>query len=1204
MGAAAPTVTNPLPDDPDQGWHLAAINVYGAWADYTGDGIRVGVVDNGIYYTHEDLVGNYNQGLDYDFLDNDADAYGGGHGTKVAGVIAGEANSIGTVGVAYGAELAGFRIGYGSDGSPEQYAQALQAAGLSMDVVNNSWAFSDPFADNFQNISFASSGAALQTGVAEGRDGLGAIYVYSAANGRGSGDDVNYHNYQNSPYTITVAAINSNGDYPSYSNPGAALLVAAPGTSIKTTTGTTNGYTSVSGTSFSTPIVASVAALMLEANPLLGYRDVQEILAYSATQNDATATGWAINGAGNWNGGGLHFNHDYGFGLVDAWAAVRLAETWQAQSTFANQQSVTGQTAPGAAIPDGDGGGLTSTISLASGVRIDSVQIDLDISHSQIGDLVITLTSPDGTTAVLANRPGGAGNTTDDIDFTFSANNFWGETGTGTWQLNVVDASGGQVGTLNNWSLTLNGDAASGDDLYVYTNDFANLADTDGRGLLADTSGHDILNAVAVSGPVILDLTPGAGGTIAGAALAIAADTVIEDAYLGDGDDQLTGNDWNNYLFGGRGGDTLQGGGGDDFLEGGRGDDLLVGGEGFDTAVYGLTADDYEILAVEGGYTVQALGAANDGFDQLVDIEQLQFADQTVQLVPVVTPGVEIIGDSSSDLIIGDAGDDTLSGAGGKDTLHGGDGNDLLDGGHWDDVLYGEAGDDTLHGGHGYDKMYGGAGADSFVYNIGDGSEIIYDFAVGEDVLDFSSLAVELGVGGQRLIDEGYLEIRAGNNGRTEIWLDTDGAAGAGTASKAVTLFGVSPDQLTVAVDLILGEDTAAPPPPPPPPATDGVVLTGDSSWDLLVGGAGDDTLSGAGGKDTLQGGGGNDLLDGGHWDDLLYGEAGDDTLHGGRGYDKMYGGAGADSFVYDIGDGSEIIYDFAVGEDVLDFSSLATELGVGGQRLIDEGYLEIRAGNNGRTEIWLDTDGAAGAGTASKAVTLIGVTPDQLTVAVDLNLGENTAAPPPPATDGVVLTGDSSWDLLVGGAGDDTLSGAGGKDTLQGGGGNDLLDGGHWDDLLYGEAGDDTLHGGRGYDKMYGGAGADSFVYDIGDGSEIIYDFAVGEDVLDFSSLATELGVGGQRLIDEGYLEIRAGNNGRTEIWLDTDGAAGAGTASKAVTLIAISPDQLNVAVDFDLGESAAAQNVELTGDGGSDLLVVVGGADNLALNTDIWLG
>ena len=67
---------------------------------------------------------------------------------------------------------------------------------------------------------------------------------------------------------------------------------------------------------------------MLEANPDLGYRDVQKILAYSAWHPDA-GTIWSSNQSQTVNLTGMRFNDDLGFGVIDARAAVRLAETWQ-----------------------------------------------------------------------------------------------------------------------------------------------------------------------------------------------------------------------------------------------------------------------------------------------------------------------------------------------------------------------------------------------------------------------------------------------------------------------------------------------------------------------------------------------------------------------------------------------------------------------------------------------------------------------------------------------------------------------------------------------------------------------------------------------------------------------------------------------------------------------------------------------------------
>ena len=97
--------------------------------------------------------------------------------------------------------------------------------------------------------------------------------------------------------------------------------------------------------------MSGVIALMLEANPDLGWRDVQNILAYSAREIGSGVGGertptrdfdWRYNGAGNWNGGGLHYSEDYGYGSVDAYNAVRMAEVWKlfaAPQASANETS-------------------------------------------------------------------------------------------------------------------------------------------------------------------------------------------------------------------------------------------------------------------------------------------------------------------------------------------------------------------------------------------------------------------------------------------------------------------------------------------------------------------------------------------------------------------------------------------------------------------------------------------------------------------------------------------------------------------------------------------------------------------------------------------------------------------------------------------------------------------------------------------------
>jgi subtilisin-like proprotein convertase family protein len=574
-------------------WNLTSgtggINVTKAWQNYTGAGVKIGVIDDGVDYNNTDLRPHYLFNLDYDATNGGADAYGvstDSHGTTVAGIIGAARDGSGIVGVAYNAGLAGFRISYGTGGGPNQLTDALNHAMTSgMDVANASWGYATAYQDNFFSSSFASSKTAIQNDVANGRGGLGLNIVFAAGNGRSSGDDVNYHNYQNDPYVITVAGVDPTGHVASFSTPGAALLVSAPGGGYTDdrvgSAGYVSGdYISISGTSYSAPAVSGIIALMLQANPNLGYRDVMEILAYSAKQTDPTNISWHIDGAHDWNGGGLHFSQDYGFGLVDATAAVRLAESWQYQSTYANMSTETASHNDNLTITDG--GSLQSQITFGSSLDVEKMVIDLNITHPHVSDLTVTLTSPDGTTATLASHP--VSGTGSGIVFETSANNFWGEDAKGTWTLTVTDSVSGNVGTLNGWTLTALGDAPSTPATYVYTDEFATATGAD-RFILTDASGSATINTAAVTTGSYLDLNPGAVDTIAGKSLQIATSTVIKYVWAGDGNDIIIANDF---------GDTIQAGRGNDTIVAGHGADVLSGGPGSDTFVFNFltTATD------------------------------------------------------------------------------------------------------------------------------------------------------------------------------------------------------------------------------------------------------------------------------------------------------------------------------------------------------------------------------------------------------------------------------------------------------------------------------------------------------------------------------------------------------------------------------------------------------------------------------------
>lgn len=97
---------------------------------------------------------------------------------------------------------------------------------------------------------------------------------------------------QNNPYAIPVASVDQTGKFSVFSSPGANVVLTAPGENIKTTVLTDTGddradMDTRNGTSFSTASVSGVAALVLDANPDLTGRDVQEILVHSAYRTDS-----------------------------------------------------------------------------------------------------------------------------------------------------------------------------------------------------------------------------------------------------------------------------------------------------------------------------------------------------------------------------------------------------------------------------------------------------------------------------------------------------------------------------------------------------------------------------------------------------------------------------------------------------------------------------------------------------------------------------------------------------------------------------------------------------------------------------------------------------------------------------------------------------------------------------------------------------
>ncbi len=1121
----AETFTKGTPTDPDTmapgqtQWHL--VGTWGlhadlVWSDYTGSGSMVGVLDDGFQYTHWDISANYRTDLDRDVPngDNDPAPYyaSDNHGTSVTGTIIADDNGLGGVGVAFDAQAYGIRLDFGGAGTIGHTITGFQYAGSTgADVLNNSWGYTTQFADT-TNINFAGQDfidivnefANLTT---SGRSGNGTNIVFAAGNSRTDGDNVNYHNMQNSEYVITVAAIDSDGTYSYFSTPGAALLVAAGGTTVWVPDRTgANGYNSggdyvnFSGTSAAAPIVTGAVAVILEANSGLGWRDVQEILAYSTQYNDSAGGSWQYNGATNWNGGGLHFSHDYGFGAVDLYRAVRLAETWELHQTTSNWTVLSPVTNSSSTVIPSTGT-ITSTINISSDVEIERVLINLNISHARAGDLVVTLISPDGTESVLIDHPTNGTFTSiygfSGINFETTSNAHWGESSVGTWTLQIQDTVSGNAGTLNNWSLSFTGNAQSADDQYIYTSDFGNFTGSEytARSTLADAGGTDTINLATIATNTTLDMNGGANSTVAGKTLTIAMGTVIEKAYLGDGNDTITGNSANNTIDAGRGDDSIIGSAGNDTIDGGAGTDTLT----YLEVIANFTFNFINSLTV----AITHIGTV--WTDTVTAVENFVFTGGTytfalLQDYATNGPTGTINGTAGVDTINGDSANNTINAGAGNDKLYGKDGNDTLNGDDGDDTLYGDGGNDTLNGGNGIDKLVGGEGNDTL--NGGAGNDTL-DGGNGDDTLNggtgndtlYGNVGTDTayyGVNSTGFIiyrdSAGYLTVYDTNGiyGTDKIYNDIEYIQFSDTTiNLATTTFAVNSAAWGTigAVTGTSGADTM-----------NGTLandtLNGGEGNDTLTGKAGDDTLNGDDGDDSIMGNEGNDTLNGGNGNDVLDGGEGNDTLSGGAGNDTLYGGNGTDIALYSVNSTGFIVY--------RENASYLTVYDTSGTYGTDKLYnVETIQFNNISIDLSVTTFtlGGTGWGTTSAVTGTSGIDTLNGTAVNDtISGGAGNDKIYGKAGDDT-LNGDDGDDTISGDAGNDIINGGNGNDMISGGDGNDIVRGGAGNDTIDTGAGNDTLIGGADNDALYGGAGADVFVFsDLGNGADIVGDYQAGE--------------------------------------------------------------------------------------------------------------
>jgi subtilisin-like proprotein convertase family protein len=539
-----------IPTDPAYArqWHLhghfahpdvdprANARVESAWQKLDSFGSRdvvVGVTDDGCKLDHPDFdsAGKFAAWGYFDqtrlVKHTDADAVPAlmhiapeNHGTACAGVIAGEADAVLTVGAAPGCRLLPIRWQMTANGglaiSDSKMLAMLGYVADKVDVLSNSWG-GVPV-----NIwALVVVNRIRQLALTGGRRGRGIVFLWAAGNENcliqaDATSDVPYtwgwqfiagswtwvgvettrtfrNNLVGVPGVMHIAALASTAQRSRYSNYGPGLSVCAPtsnsdfyqrlrvrGLGITTATGETGGVTDdFGGTSSATPLTAGIAALVISANPNLTALEVVSTLQRTAAKDldmaayprtpaasyDPNPT-WDVSPVAPYASGAFqNINHPdgtwspwFGHGRVDAAAAVTAALGSAPPGGGEVVPSGRRISTPALAIPDNNPAGVRDTIIVAEAGTLNFVRVSVDITHTFIGDLKVTLIAPSGKTAVLHDRSGGSANNLakiyDDAG-TSALRGLLGEAAQGSWTLAVQDLAAADVGQLAKWELEL-----------------------------------------------------------------------------------------------------------------------------------------------------------------------------------------------------------------------------------------------------------------------------------------------------------------------------------------------------------------------------------------------------------------------------------------------------------------------------------------------------------------------------------------------------------------------------------------------------------------------------------------------------------------------------------------------------------------------------------------------------------------------------
>ncbi len=299
-----------LPNDPyfASQWHLGALNVIRAWDTSTGNGAYIAICDSGCQSTNGDLSGKTLTGVDFTSgspgnrpaANRDA-MTNGSHGTCVATTAAAATfNGRLSASPAYGAYIYPLRIafqnGTGFSTNDQNIISAINQCGTSnVRVCNVSYGASD----SSNSLANPKVHPVLHEWMKWYHDQKNGLLFFSAGNSK------QFDPSPRLPYLMMISALDTNYKLASFSNYGNCIWFTAPGVNVGCSD-RDGRFNWMNGTSFSSPLVASLAAMILSRTPGMSNKQVEQAL-ISSCKNVAGST----------------WNTQFGYGLPDAQLALR-----------------------------------------------------------------------------------------------------------------------------------------------------------------------------------------------------------------------------------------------------------------------------------------------------------------------------------------------------------------------------------------------------------------------------------------------------------------------------------------------------------------------------------------------------------------------------------------------------------------------------------------------------------------------------------------------------------------------------------------------------------------------------------------------------------------------------------------------------------------------------------------------------------------